>query len=232
MKKRTADDQTLNQLEELGYLGSGSHNHERPLLICDVDEVILHLVDPFVEVLQERGFELKSHSFKLTGNVFHRDSGAEATQQEVWAGLTQLFEEQSERQGIVESAADELKNLNEQIDIVFLTNMPHEFGDIRRNYLAQNDMTYPLITNTGSKVPAIEIMQSRSQNPIGFIDDTPKNLEQVRDGASDIHLFHFMANEEFRQLAGDIDGAHFSTGHWPTAKTGILSVLVENGSRT
>ena len=165
MKKRTADDQTLNQLEELGYLGSGSHNHERPLLICDVDEVILHLVDPFVEVLQERGFELKSHSFKLTGNVFHRDSGAEATQQEVWAGLTQLFEEQSERQGIVESAADELKNLNEQIDIVFLTNMPHEFGDIRRNYLAQNDMTYPLITNTGSKVPAIEIMQSRSQNP-------------------------------------------------------------------
>ena len=232
MKKYTADDQTLGQLEGLGYLGTGAHNHERPLLICDVDEVILHLVDPFVEVIQERGFELKSHSFKLTGNVFHKDSGAEATQEEVWAGLTQLFEEQDNRQGVVDGAADGLRNLHEEIDIVFLTNMPHAFGDIRRTYLAENGMDYPLITNTGSKVPAIEIIQSRSQKHVGFIDDTPKNLEQVRAGAPDVKLFHFMANEKFRELAGEIDGAHFSTGHWPTAKNGILSVLVENGSGT
>ena len=232
MKKYSTDDQTFGQLEELGYLGTSSKAHDRPLLICDVDEVILHLVNPFVEVLQERGFQLKSHSFKLTGNVYHKDTGTEATQDEVWAGLTQLFEEQSKRQGIVDGAMDGLKDLHEHIDIVFLTNMPHEFGDIRRSYLAENDMEYPLVTNTGSKVPAIEIMQSRCQKTVGFIDDTPKNLDQVRQGATDVRLFHFMANDEFRQLAGDIAGTHFSTGDWPTAKNGILSVLMENGSGT
>ena len=228
----TVDDLTLKQLNGLGYSGNGAQIHKRPLLICDVDEVILHLVDPFVEVLQERGFELKSHSFKLTGNVYHKDTGAEATQEEVWAGLTQLFQEQNHRQGIVEGAIDGLKGLSEQIDIVFLTNMPHEFRNIRQNYLSANGMDYPLITNTGSKVPAIEIIQSHSNHPIGFIDDTPKNLDQVRDGVAKIQLFHFMANEQFREMAGDIEGAHFSTGHWPTAKNGILSVLVENVSRT
>ncbi len=232
MQKRTADDQTLGQLEELGYLGASPKEHDRPLLICDVDEVILHLVNPFVAVIKERGFELKSHSFKLTGNVFHKDTGAEATQEEVWAGLTQLFQEQDQRQGIVDGAAEGLKGLHEHIDIVFLTNMPHEFGDIRRSYLSNNNISYPLITNTGSKVPAIEIIQSRCSKPVGFIDDTPKNLKQVREGARDVQLFHFMANEEFRELAGEIDGAHFSTGHWPTAQNGILSVLVENGSGT
>jgi len=89
------DSQTLQQLNDHGYApGAAAMETERPLLICDVDEVVLHLVDPFVEVIEERGFELRTRAFKLTGNVFHRETGAEATQAQVWEGLTQLFEEQ------------------------------------------------------------------------------------------------------------------------------------------
>ena len=108
MKAYQPDSETVDQLHGLGYVGtigqggdgdeSGggnggepngrvAHRHEKPLLICDVDEVVLHLVDPFVEVLQERGYVLKDHSFRLTGNVYHAETGHEASQQEVWLGF-------------------------------------------------------------------------------------------------------------------------------------------------
>ena len=48
------DTETLTQLTQLGYTGEAkSTRHDRPLLVCDVDEVVLHLVDPFVQVLEE-----------------------------------------------------------------------------------------------------------------------------------------------------------------------------------
>ena len=79
MKHYEADDLTVEQLNDLGYTGeTTASRHDRPVLICDVDEVVLHLVDPFVQVLEERGFNLKSHSFKLTGNVFDAKTGRES----------------------------------------------------------------------------------------------------------------------------------------------------------
>ena len=112
MKTYQPDSETVEQLHGLGYVGAidedAAHSHDKPLLSCDVDEVVLHLVDPFVQVLEERGYVLKDHSFRLTGNVFDARSGREATQEEVWAGLTQLFEEQAKRQAIVDGVVDNL----------------------------------------------------------------------------------------------------------------------------
>ena len=226
MKQFQADDETVDQLIGLGYSGEDdAHAHDQPLLICDVDEVVLHLVDPFVEVLVERGYVLKDHSFRLTGNVFDAKTGREATQEEVWAGLTQLFEEQDRRQHIVDGVVENLNALSESVDIVFLTNMPHEFRDIRRSHLASQGLDFPLVTNTRSKVPAIQTLQAHCEYRVGFIDDTPKNLEQVRDRTTGIHLFHFMANPRFRELAGTIDGVSFSSGDWEHAREQIHQTL-------
>lgn len=231
MTQKLPDAQTLQQLEVNGYLQNGNGaKSDRPLLVCDVDEVVLHLVDPFVAVLEERGFTLKSHSFKLTGNVFDAKTGREATQEEVWAGLTQLFEEQQGRQGLVDGVVDGLQGLSPDVDILFLTNMPHAFGDVRRQHLTSSNLDFPLVTNVGSKVPAIHIIRQHRSAPVGFIDDTPKNLEQVAASLTDIHLFHFMANDTFRRMVDPIEGAHFSTGSWTEAQAGIHKVLVENGS--
>ncbi|MEM6981352.1 MAG: hypothetical protein AAF539_16970 [Planctomycetota bacterium] len=82
-----------------------------------------------------------------------------------------------------------------------------------------------MITNTRSKVPAIRTLFDHCTHPVGFIDDTPKNLEQVRDGVAGVHLFHFMANERFRELAGDIEGVDFSTGDWAHAREHIHETL-------
>jgi len=103
--------------------------------------------------------------------------------------------------------------------------MPHAYGDVRRQYLAANGLDFPLVTNTGSKVPAIKRIQDARSSRMGFIDDTPINLEQVRDQLDDVAIFHFMANDDFRQLAGNIDQAVVSTGHWPQASKAISGAL-------
>ncbi|MFD0918054.1 hypothetical protein ACFQ14_16750 [Pseudahrensia aquimaris] len=224
-KNRTMSAETTQQLESLGFHESADHG-TRPLLICDVDEVVLHLVDPFEQVLNEQGFYLKSHSFQLTGNVFCSETHREATQEEVWNGLDVLFQQQASRQGIVDGVIDGLNTLAEEIDIVFLTNLPHAYREIRIDYLAEHGLNHPLVTNSGSKVPAMDRLMKTRQAQVGFIDDTPTNLIQARESLPDLHLFHFMANDRFRAMAQGIEGAHFSTGHWGEAVSGIRSVLM------
>ena len=229
MKDHQPDEDTLRQLSSLGYDSNGKRPlHVKPLLICDVDEVVLHLVDPFVEVLRERGYVLKQHSFRLTGNVFDAKTGREADQEEVWDGLTQLFEEQHHRQNPVDGVVEHLNALARSVDIVFLTNMHHQFRETRCTHLAHQGLSFPLITNSRSKAPAIQVLKTHCPHPVGFIDDTPKNLLQVREAMDDVHLFHFMANERFREMAGDIDGVRLSSGDWAHTSEKIRAILVEN----
>ncbi len=143
---------TLEQLAALGYDGTATVS-KRPLLACDVDEVVLHLVDPFEAVMNERGFELRAHAFQLTGNIFEMETGREATQAEVWSGLDQLFNEQADRQGMVDGVVEGLTALGEHVDVIFLTNLPHTFGDIRRDYLRSLGLQQPLLTNARVESP-------------------------------------------------------------------------------
>ena len=217
---------TLEQLAGLDYASDGiGRRRERPLLICDVDEVVLHLVDPFQQVMEERGFELRTHSFQLTGNVVERGTGREATQDEVWAGLTQLFEEQDRRQDLVPGVVDGLTRVGERADVVFLTNMPHTFGDRRRQWLARNGLDFPLVTNGGRKSPAVRILARHHTGASGFIDDTPHNLTDVREAVPNVALFHFMAHPKFRELAGAVEGVAPASGDWNETAETILERL-------
>ena len=217
------DAATTGQIAEL--MGGGFGRTARPLLVCDVDEVVLHLVAPFEQVLGERGYELRTRSFKLTGNIFHVESRREATQADVWAALTQLFEEQERRQELVEGAVEALSDLARDLDIVFLTNMPHDFREIRRRHLAALGLDHPLLTNTGTKATGIAELK-RGRPAVGFVDDTPVNLAQVAEAHDDVDLFHLMADATFRAMVGPIDGVHVSTGDWAEAAVHMRRVLL------
>ncbi len=42
---------------------------DRPLIVCDVDDVVLHFAAPFQNFLRDEGYELIPRSFRLTGNI-------------------------------------------------------------------------------------------------------------------------------------------------------------------
>lgn len=217
------DTDTQTQVADL--LGNGFGRSRRPLLVCDVDEVVLHLVGPFEAVLNELGYELRTRSFKLTGNIFHRETGREATQADVWAALEQLFLEQDRRQTLVPGAAEALNALAEDMDIVFLTNMPHAHREVRRRHLEAHGLNHPLLTNTGTKATGIAELK-RGRPAVGFVDDTPVNLAQVAEAHDDVALFHFMADDTFRAMVDPIAGVHVSTGDWTEAADHMRRVLL------
>ncbi len=212
------DPDTLSQLESLKI-------STRPLLVCDVDEVILHLVAPFEELLDEQGYELRKKAVKLDGNIFSKEDGAEAELQLVWTVLNQLFKEQATRQKMVDGAAESLKDIHENNDIVLLTNLPHIFGDTRRNHLASMDIAYPMVTNIGAKGPALKWLKDKSDVAMAFVDDTPHHLESVGTFTPDTHLFHFMADREFRGMIELPPAVKLSTGNWPKAGIAVKNAL-------
>ncbi|TEX94817.1 hypothetical protein ELQ05_08150, partial [Campylobacter sp. US53] len=70
------DPETARQIAELA-------SDHRPLLVLDVDDVILEFIRPFPRFLEQRGYDLTFASFRLTGNVSERGTGRVAEQHEV-----------------------------------------------------------------------------------------------------------------------------------------------------
>ena len=92
----------------------------RPLLVCDVDDVLLEFVRPFMAWLETQGMELKTDSFKLTGNIRTRGTGAVAPQEEVSALLGGFFDAQADWQTPAAGALATLGALDHAVDIVLL----------------------------------------------------------------------------------------------------------------
>ncbi len=78
------DPETLRQIEELAA-------DDRPLLVLDVDDVVLEFIRPFPNFLKARGFGLTMASFRLTGNIAETESGRLVEQPEVTALLDEFF---------------------------------------------------------------------------------------------------------------------------------------------
>ena len=66
------DPETARQIAELA-------RDDRPLLVLDVDEVVLEFIRPFTGYLGTLGLELQPDSFRLHGNIVdQRDAGGSA----------------------------------------------------------------------------------------------------------------------------------------------------------
>ncbi|MBN9551036.1 MAG: hypothetical protein J0H31_19755, partial [Alphaproteobacteria bacterium] len=113
------DPETARQIEELAH-------DDRPLLVLDVDDVVLEFVRPFPRFLRTRGFGLTLASFRLTGNIAETATGRLIEQPEVTALLGEFFDTQADWQSVTEGAADALAMLGQGAEIVMLTAMPHK----------------------------------------------------------------------------------------------------------
>ena len=133
---------------------------ERPLIVCDIDEVVLEFVTPFQAYLVHNGHELRPTSFRLNGNVFNRNDGAETPDDEVARLLEDFFACQDGWQTAVISAADSLSRLSGQADIVFLTAMPPRHRAVRRQLLSRHGFDYPMIATEAAKGPAVQAPRS------------------------------------------------------------------------
>lgn len=192
---------------------------ERPLVVCDIDEVVLEFVTPFQGFLKANGHELRPRSFRLTGNIVNLEDGRETGSEDVGRLIEAFFGEQAEWQTPVEAAAESLANLSDDADIVFLTAMPPRHRNMRRELLSRHGFDYPMIATESPKGPAVRALHGDRAHPVVFLDDIFVNLHSVREHMPQTLLINLMANPTFRALAPDPgDGVSVATD-WPHAES-------------
>ncbi|MBZ9760392.1 hypothetical protein LB553_05820 [Mesorhizobium sp. CA8] len=212
------DPETARQIEELAA-------DDRPLLVLDVDDVVLEFVRPFPHFLKTRGFGLTLASFRLTGNIAETATGRLIEQPEVTALLGEFFDAQADWQSITDGAADALAMLGRSAEIVMLTAMPHKHRAVRRAHLDALGLNYPLLTTEMAKGPAIAKLRGLKSRPVAFVDDQPSNLVSARNSVTDAHLFHLMADNSLRAFLPPTPEDIVSVEDWRDAAPKIASAL-------
>ncbi|MBZ9681320.1 MULTISPECIES: DUF2608 domain-containing protein [unclassified Mesorhizobium] len=212
------DPETARQIEELAA-------DDRPLLVLDVDDVVLEFIRPFPHFLKARGYGLTLASFRLTGNIAETASGRLIEQPEVTALLGDFFDAQADWQSITDGAAEALTGLGDRAEIILLTAMPHRHRAVRRAHLDALGLAYPLLTTEMAKGPAVAKLRGRSGRPVVFVDDQPANLASVRDSVADANLFHLMADNSLRTFLPSVPDDVIVVQDWHEAAPKIAGAL-------
>lgn len=212
------DPETVRQIRELAQ-------DDRPLLVLDVDEVVLEFIRPFIGYLNAQDLHLNTDSFRLRGNVVYRSSGLAVEHERVSALLEEFFELQGEWQCCAEGAAEVLARLAGRAEIVMLTAMPHRHRDRRRALLDRLALPYPLLTTEMPKGPAVKMLRGKTPRPVAFVDDIPHNLASVGKSVPDAALFHLMAHGPLRSLLPPFETGVTVVDSWVEAEPRIVAAL-------
>jgi len=132
----------LPQLESLTL------DPNRPLLVVDVDEVLVGLAAHLGEFAETKGFSLKLTGYKLDG-ALRRGDGSEASAEEFRTLFTAFFETQTRHQRVYPDAAAVLNSIKLRAKIVVLTNVPPYAEADRIENLRGHGIDFPLVVNHG-----------------------------------------------------------------------------------
>ena len=201
----------------------------RPLLITDCDEVLLHMVSHFDAWLGEAHqirFAFETGSFG--GAMTEMASGAPVPEDRVWPLLDQFFWQEMHRQTLVPGALEALGRIGEVADIVVLTNLGDEAHPWRVDQLASHGIDHEVVCNRGGKgVPARALIERYGATRTVFVDDLPVHHASVAKHAPEVQRLHMVAEPRLAPVVPAAEHAHARIDDWPTACDWILERLDE-----
>ena len=199
----------------------------RPLLITDCDEVLLHMVSHFDAWLAEEhdiAFAFESGSFG--GAMTDKASGATVGEERVWPLLDQFFRNEMHRQTIVPGAVEALGRIGEIADIVILTNLGDEAHPWRVDQLARHGIAHEVVCNRGGKgVPARQIIARHEATRAAFVADLPVHHASVAKHAPEVPRLQMIAEPRLAAVIPPAEHAHARIDDWPTATEWLLQRL-------
>lgn len=181
---------------------------ERPLIVCDVDDVVLHFFAPFLAFIDAEGHEFLPRSFRLTGNIVSKTNGSVLEEKDVHRLIEAFFEAQEQWQTPFDRVVDTLGEFSKDADIVFLTAMPPQFWEQRRRLLDRLELAYPLLASLQPKGPIVRSLHRRREMPVAFVDDMAHNLHSVSEHVPECLLINLKPDSIVHRMA-------------PAAPTGI-----------
>lgn len=199
-----------------------------PLLITDADEVLFGFMAAFERYMEKNGAFFDWSSYRLNGNIRHQSDRSPLDGPAVKTLLLGFFRDETRNIDAVDGAAESLARLNQKMQIVVLTNLPHHHRDDRRHALVRHGMDYPLITNEGSKAPAVHALSARTQEFVAFIDDSPSHHHEVA-AVGDVHKIHFVSNRRLSGLLGPVEHSDFDAESWNDIQDYLERQLTKHG---
>lgn len=197
----------------------------RPLLICDADEVLVEFIKGLERFLERQGLVLDLQSFRIHGNVKYRDSKEPVADERVTRLIDEFFAADTDSLDPVPGAAAALTGLQDEAQVIILSNLPASAREARAANLARHGMHYPVIAGSGPKGNVILPLIQGMRAPVVFVDDLPPHHASVASVTPHVHRLHFVADERLAKLVPPSAHAHARIDQWPEAADWIRRVI-------
>jgi len=191
----------------------------RPLLITDCDEVLLHMVSHFREWLDEaHEIDFAPVGGDFSGALKRRATGQALAREEVWPLLEGFFETEMHRQTLVPGAREALVTLAEHADVVVLTNLGHHFNAARALQLQAHGIVHRVETNQGGKGdPVAKLVAEFVPSVTVFVDDLAHHHSSVAKHAPEVFRLHMIAEPFIAERTLPAPDAHARIDDWASA---------------
>ena len=197
----------------------------RPLLITDCDEVLLHMVRHFGAWLDEaHDLDFRLDTGEFAGAISRRDGRPAPQGDEVWALLDGFFPGEMARQTLVPGAAEALRTLAGQADIVVLTNLGETCRQPRIEQLERFGIRHRVECNRGGKGGPVAALVAEYGDPVTvFVDDLAVHHASVATHAPQVHRLHMIAEPQLARHVPPAPAAHARIDDWPDAAQWIAA---------
>ena len=191
----------------------------RPLLICDCDEVLLHMVRHFGTWLRETHDICFAPDGGDFANSMTRRDGTRPTPEEMWRLLGGFFPHEMHRQTLVPHAREALAALAESADIVVLTNLTDACQAARIAQLAAFGIAHRVECNQGGKGDPVARLVAEYGSPVAvFVDDLAVHHESVARHAPGVHRLHMVSEPDLAPSVPPAPHAHARIDDWRAAR--------------
>ncbi|MFT3976040.1 MAG: HAD family hydrolase [Sphingomonas bacterium] len=197
----------------------------RPLLICDCDEVLLHMVRHFGDWLGEaHDIDFDPRSWELGRNMRRRSTGEPPAPAEMRGFLDGFFPAEMHRQTLVPHAREALAALSAQADIVILTNLADHCRPHRIEQLAAFGIAHRVECNQGGKGGPVARLVAEHGDPVAvFVDDLPHHHASVAEHAPRVHRLHMVSEPVLAPGVPAAPQAHARIDDWLAAESWIAA---------
>jgi hypothetical protein len=201
----------------------------RPLIISDCDEVLLHMVVPFRDWLNEAHdieFALDKHDWSKA--LTYRSTRALVESADIWGLLGAFFDTEMHRQLPIKDAIESMTKLSQIADIAILTNLQDHRNAARGVQLKAAGIDAPVYTNQGPKGDALARIIAEYQPTVAvFIDDMAGHHESVGGVHPDVWRLHMVGEPVMAPHFAPAPHAHARIDNWADAHDWIADKLTK-----
>ncbi|MBU3077213.1 HAD family hydrolase [Sphingomonas quercus] len=201
----------------------------RPLLVTDCDEVLLHMLGHFADWLDEaHAIDFDLASGRWPDAFTRRADGCKLGVEEAFPLLDGFFASEMHRQTPVPGAVEALGRIAETADIVVLTNLKDHCHADRVDQLARHGIAHRVICNQGGKGrPLAALVAEMAPGATVFVDDLAHHHESVAQARPDVWRLHMVAEPRLAANLPPAPHAHARIDDWDVAAEWILERMAE-----